>query len=428
MMLKIDNTSELLGSYKDFKMAVLVQNIDSNEETIAINKSFKQLFLQKHTETELKHHFLKNFLLQINSHKQINISGCCYYIDKISEGNFNYYLFSPSSNSVMKSFLWLKHDLLNILNPIMGFSDILSESESMEPDDLELVNRILFNAKKMYSQIDRLSTLQNLNNPEKIILSEEYQISDFVDEMADILIINQHISFPSNILIDHNANVSARIANHDFRSVLESQILYFLSYQEIKKVDFKVYINDNIVHIQSEFIDCDIPPNYLTELILMEEFTKNCSHIDKLQAHGLNYLLLVQLVEKLDGKVSLDHGSQNILTMDLEFPITSHHDEIIDIKRNVQNSTGEIEPQCLYSGDVPMPYFSEFHKLFNEFDGLIILDEWENLANKIEDINTPLQDKEIKTIIEQIRKALRLFDIDMLKKIHHDCKSAFAKK
>lgn len=425
-MLKEDTKTNMIAKYKDFKLAVLAFNTDNNKVIVA-NDSFLNLFVSSNITNGKKEDILKKFLGKVGTNTKIQVEGCCYHIDRVRERDYTYLLFSSSRNSTELSFLWLKHDLLNILNPIMGFSDVLLDSETMEPDELELIHKIYQNSKKMYQHMDNLSILQNLGIKKHLVIADEYQVKDFVFELADTLLINENIHYPSAITDNTKRNIAAKIAYHDFRRILEKQILIFLSWQESKRVDFDISIKNDSVNIQILFPNCKVPSNFLDEFILVERFAESCEKIDKLQTVGLNYLLLIQIIMNMHGTVKLKFIKDEFDYLLLSFPISSNDIEKPESKLQGLNTWKKEDKNKHSKLNIPPQQFKKLEELFNNFDGLIILDDWEDFAKKIEAINRPLKNKEIESIIENIRTSIRLFDIVMLKKIHQDGKELFSK-
>ena len=424
-MLKVENNSEWMAMFQNLKLAVLSVQKTEQKSKIAINDNFTNIFLQNIEGQISTEDFIKNFLAKIQADDDIYSHGICYQIDKIKDGITNHYLFTPSFNSVQQSFLWLKHDLLNILNPIMGFSEFLMESESISKEDIELVNKIRQNSQLMFTQIDQLSILQKISILKHQVHADDYSVGDFMKEMIDTLIINKQVDTPPLLNIQNDKLIYAKLANHDLRAVLENQILYFLSWQESRKLDFNISIKDDQVMIQMEFYDNNIPQNYLDELILLEKFAKECHPIDKLHSPGLNYLILIQVVDILQGKVKIKTDEQIFKSFEMVFPITKLQTKAKDEKPNNPHSDFSNIKKKSYQIKLPKEEHQQMQELCNNFDGLIILDDWEEFALKIEELNYTTQNDEIEKIIQEIRTAIRLFDLDKLKKIHSDCKSAF---
>jgi len=424
-MLKVENNSEWMAMFQNLKLAVLSIQHTEQESKISVNDSFISIFLQNQDDQISKESFYKGFLAKIQTDDDIYSHGTCYQIDKIKDGITNHYLFTPSFNSVQQSFLWLKHDLLNILNPIMGFSEFLMESESISKEDIELVDKIHQNSQLMFTQLDQLSILQKISILKHQVHADDYSVGDFMKEMIDTLIINKQVDTPPQLNIQTDKLIYAKLANHDLRAVLENQILYFLSWQESRKLDFNISIKDDQVMIQIEFYDNNIPQNYLDELVLLEKFAKECHSIDKLHSPGLNYLILIQVVDILQGKVKINKNTQIIPLGEMIFPITKLQTKAKGEKSNNPHSDFSNIKKKAYQINLPKDEHQQMQKLCNSFDGLIILDDWEEFALKIEEINSTIQNDEIEKLIQEIRTAIRLFDLDKLKKIHSDCKSAF---
>jgi len=424
-MLKVENNSEWMAMFQNLKLAALSIQQTNQGNRISVNDSFIRIFLQNQDNQISKESFYKAFLAKIQTDDDIYSHGTCYQIDKIKDGITNHYLFTPSFNSVQQSFLWLKHDLLNILNPIMGFSEFLMESESISKEDIELVNKIRQNSQLMFTQLDQLSILQKISILKHQVHADDYSVGDFMKEMIDTLIINKQVDTPPQLNIQNDQLIYAKLANHDLRAVLENQILYFLNWQESKKLDFNISVKDDQVMIQMEFYDNNIPQNYLDELVLLEKFASECHSIDKLHSPGLNYLILIQVVDILQGKVRINTEEQIFKSFEMVFPITKLQTKANDEKSNNPHSDFSNIKKKAYKINLPKEKYEQMQELCNSFDGLIILDDWEEFALKIEELNYTTQNDEIEKLIQEIRTAIRLFDLDKLKKIHSDCKSAF---
>lgn len=152
--------SNIVGIYKNLSIPILGESVIKRGINFLINDKFYELFLKGNLE-ENHLEIIKNHISKIKLNQKIHHEGNIYQVDETSITNGDiYYFYNLSSESVQHSFLWLKHDLLNILNPIMGFADVLEESDEIAKDDKILIQKIRSNSHKLYQQIQKLSLLQ----------------------------------------------------------------------------------------------------------------------------------------------------------------------------------------------------------------------------------------------------------------------------
>jgi hypothetical protein len=425
-MLQIIDNQEVLGEYIDFNIPVLAQKKLREEQFIVANQSFQDIFFlnQKHHST--LDSSLQKLLKQISVVDDFYWNGSCYKIDKLSKSEgLTLFFISASKDSTKQSFLWLKHDLLNILNPIMGFSDILLESEQITPDNLELIEKINSNSRKIYHQINQISLSQAIAKPYYNLNIEEYDVSTFMNELMDKLIINNSIESHQIHITPCKNDVSAHIASHEFRTVLENQLIIFMQWQDHPQLEISSSINKRSVTIKVSFSNCMIPTNKLRDITKIQQLRAVCKPIDKLQIEGFNYLILAQITDLLGAKMQLIYEENKSCILQFSFPIvkqSNNQSESAILTNNFQNNNSEIKNIKL---DIPRSMEIQLKEICANFDGLVILDEWEELATKIEEINMSYHILEIQQIVEEIRTAIRTYHVGKLKKIHQYCKSIF---
>ncbi|NOR85971.1 MAG: hypothetical protein GQ527_00030, partial [Bacteroidales bacterium] len=126
-MLSIKNSSELLGNYKNLSFPVLLKQNKEDETIVQINDPFQREFFTKETAASSRNSITESILDKVEKGRILHWHDYQYIVDIINKDQgISIYLFSHTKQAVNSSFLWLKHDLLNIINPIMGFSDVLS--------------------------------------------------------------------------------------------------------------------------------------------------------------------------------------------------------------------------------------------------------------------------------------------------------------
>lgn len=421
-MLTSKNSIEILGKFQNLSFPVLLFRKENDKLDVHYNKPFEQIFLNLYS----RENALEWLIEKVQDKTEIHWQGNLYIIDKIEEGQGRvFYLFNASKNSVNQSFLWLKHDLLNILNPIMGFSDVLSESENLDQDERELVSKIYNNSKKMYTQFEQIATLQHLNQDEEKIKAEEYHVIDFLKEIADKLFINEHITERASIRSSHHGELWSNIAHRHFRNALENQVIILLNWTDDKKVNFVLENDEKSISIDIIFGIGKYPANKMEEFKTVDNFIQECKPINKLQSEGLNYLLLSQLCYIMGGKVKLNFNHNREVNIKLQFPLSHINTKQSLLQLSDENEENSITHITKQKNSIPKVLLHDFKILCNSFDGLIILDEWEDFANKIEEMNQHSLNPILLQITEEIRTAVRTFNVVQLKILLQTCRNLF---
>jgi len=426
-MIQIIDNQEIISEYLNFEIPVLAHKKLRGDNFVVANKSFKDLFFPDKTSKVSLETTMSDFFIKITTTEDFLWKGNCYKVDKLNKGmGLTFFFISLSRKTFQQSFLWLKHDLLNILNPIMGFSDILMEMDHIAPESLELIEKINHNSRRIYHQINQISLLQSMASNNFEINAEEYNINIFFQELVDKLVINNNIE-PHNIHLQICKNsVHVNIANHEFRTVLENQLIIFSKWQEAPHINIDCSVFQRKIKIEIRFENCKIPNNKLGDITKVDLFVSTCKNIDKLQNEGFNYLMLSHIVDLLSGNIQFVYNEDQASILQIIFPISklnngeNHVNPLM--KTNLQNTTFTNEDVKI---DLPPSMEKELKQICKHFDGLLILDEWEELANKIEKINSPFQILEIQQIVDEIRIAIRTYHVEKLKKIHQNCKFIF---
>jgi hypothetical protein len=410
--------SKLIGTYSSLSIPVLGELEIQNGINFLINKKFHNLFLKdKPQENHLE--IIKKQVERIKVHQKIHHKGNIYNVDEttVSKG-VKYYFYSLALESVHHSFLWLKHDLLNILNPIMGFADVLAESEEIATEDQILAQKIRSNSNNLYHQIQKLSLLQSLNQ-EDDNKNGTYELSDFIKEITNQLLANNSIDHIEKIEISHNGKVSDRIIQSDFRSSLEEHLKYLISFQDKKELKILALHYNDTFRIKFQITQCVLPSQYLKEIDDVEQFINNSQAITKLQIPSLNYLILSELCHSIGASVFLKTNRETVV-VELQLPSLSSKTDIKQSETQIpQGFRTKQEASSLKS--VPPQLQSELKQVCSQFDGLLILDEWQKLSKKLQRINTVYQSPELENIILEIDTGVQSFDVEKLRGLYQTC-------
>jgi len=410
--------SNLVGNYNSLSFPVLGVFKLRDESNFLVNDNFRKTFLSDNKE-DLHQEIIKNHISRLKDHSKFHHKGNIYQVDEVDlVKGVKYYFYSLSNKSVHHSFLWLKHDLLNILNPIMGFSDVLEESDTLNEEDQILVKKIKNNSNKLYDQIQKLALLQNLdiNNNQN---TGAYEISDFIYELKNQLIANNIFEGSSKTEIAHQGKVSARIIQSDFRSTLEEHLEYLSKFQKIKDIKILSVFNNQFFNVIIQLPECQPPSSYNEMIEEVDHFILKCQPIQKLQLSTLNYLILNELCDSFGGKI-YQKKIKNDIVIELNLPSLSKENEIKNIKAS-EKETLDFIPRNNIFKDMPDELFQSIRKACIKFDGLIILDEWQNICNRLIEINNIHHDSTLKKIIDEIQIGINSFDVERLRNIYNQC-------
>jgi len=420
-MIKTQTISNYFDSFSDFKIPILSVKKSQSGRLINTNDEFKKIFenIINYKEEDILFKYLKG------NNKNFNINGCCYNIDKITDSDTTTYFITPNNNLSNYTLPWIKHELFNILNPIMGFSDYLLESEDINPNELELIERIHLNAKKMFDTIGQANLFQIIVNKTETIEADEYSVYDFILELSDSLLIKNNIDKPCSIKIQEDTNVSAYIANPNLRTILENHIVNLLTFQAQKNADFSIFKRDAFVYIEIDLGANLLPSNYLNDIKKTETAYKDCKKIKKLDGLGLNYILLLLILDNLNSQISTFVNKEDILQIRLTIPITTQLKKTSNYK-NIHSENNDT--LSIHYKNVPPGLHDELNILFNNLGNINLLDSWEEMAQEFEYTNAKHKNTVVEITINNIRKAINAFDIIELKEIHAKLSLVFIKK
>ncbi len=410
--------------YNAFSIPVITTDFSSDNENLEYNKAFEKLFL---TNREVFSKSKKTFSESIN--KMINSSlfhwnGILYQVNKIEEDEkTNSYIITPSENSVALSFLWLKHDLINILNPIIGFSDILTESEEIPEDDAQLIEKIRSNSQKFYEQVQKIAALQALTLNDSESSSGKYLMSDFLLELNNKLRVEKSIEEDIQLNVVDNGHVSDRISNPDFRFAFEEHFAFLNNHQTKPSIKMKMHAKDDCLIVESIFEDCLLSSRQVEDLKNVELYISENKAIQRLQSDPLNYLLLGELLAQINGYCELSEDKETV-SFKMCFPLLEtlkHEAEMIEIIESTNNKS--VNPF-----DFPPQILEELQKLCSGFHGFMILDDWEDLTSKMASLNKKHNDTNLEQLIKDINMAILAFDVEKLKSIFKNCQLIFNTK
>lgn len=399
--------------YNAFTIPVISIDKSSKNEDYKYNDAFKKLFL-KNKETFLEDQI--TFSKSINKIVKDTIfhwNGILYHVNKIEESEtIHSYLITPSENSVALSFLWLKHDLINILNPIIGFSDILAESEDIPEDDAQLIEKIRSNSQKFYEQVQKIAALQLLTLNDNDLAKGKYLLSDFLLELNNKLRIEHSIEKDIQLEVIDNGHVSDRISNPDFRFAFEEHFAFLLKHQSSAGIKMKMKAENDCLNIECIFENCMLSKRQIEDLKNVELYISESKAIYRLQSDPLNYLLLCELLTQIGGHCEITVKGETVFFM-MCFPLLEtlkHEAEMIEIIESTNHRNTN-------SFDFPPQLLDELQNECSGFHGFMILDDWETLTNQMTNINKKHHNTDLEQLIKDINLAVQSFDIEKLKNI-----------
>ena len=418
----IKKISDFDGKYNSLSFPILgIQKIQ-NKNTYFVNDAFKKIFLKGQKE-DIHLIILNTHTSKLKSHNQIHHKGNIYQVDEFDfSKEVKYYFYSLNSISIHHSFLWLKHDLLNILNPIMGFADVLEESEDIAKDDIVLLRKIKKNSNKIYQQIQKISLLQN---PEihNNLNSGSYEISDYINELKNQLLVNDIFENISNTEISHHGKVNNRIIQSDFRSTVEDHLSYLSNYQEQKDIKIHSAFHNHFFRVKIIISNCNPPLSYIEMIEEVDKFLTECKPIYKLQISALNYLILNEICDSFGASI-FQRQEENDIILELNLPSLSHEDDVKTIRTGNKDLHKTIPKDELFKG-MPDELFKNVKALFIKFDGLLILDEWQKMCDQLQILNKEYNDKALENMILEMQEGIQSFDVEKLRNIHSQCHQEF---
>ncbi|NPD87007.1 hypothetical protein HNS38_19810 [Lentimicrobium sp. L6] len=401
-------------NYKAFTIPVISIDISADNEAFEYNDAFKNLFLRN---KDIFKEDQITFSKSINSILKVPVfhwNGIIYHINMIKESEtIHSYLISPSENSVALSFLWLKHDLINILNPIIGFSDILSESNNIHEDDAQLIDKIKSNSQKFYEQVQKIAALQLLTLNDNDQATGKYLLSDFLLELNNKLRVEKSLEEDIHLEILGNGHVSDRISNPDFRFAFEEHFSFLTKHQNTPSIKMKLYTDEDCLKTESVFEDCILSNRQFEDLINVELYISKSKSIKRLQSDPLNYLLLCELLTQIGGNCEITVKDKTLVFM-MSFPILEtlkYEPELIEVNENTNIKRSN-------PFDFPPQLLEELQNKCSGFHGFMILDDWEAMTIQMESINKNHQDTGLVTLIKDIDLAIQSFDVEKLKTIY----------
>ena len=292
------------------------------------NQAFNDYFPELITNGLANPLYSELFFKKINEEKKIHWKGILYHVDVLHPNNKDrLYLLSPSKESVSQSFLWLKHDLTNILNPILGFSDMMSNDEKFDEEDHLILQKINENSLIMFQQFQRISQLQKIGQLQVDTQTGSYSLRNYLSELSDKLLVDNDLSTDAEINIENACLVPDFITLHQFRSVIEDQLSYFCKQQKQAKLCIRTQQESQKQGIYFHFPLCQLDPQILETFNQIENFVSGISPIHKLQIPSLNYLLLCELTKLAGGYVNIDYSEEEVI-LKLVLPLKESQEEI----------------------------------------------------------------------------------------------------
>jgi len=333
------------------------------------------------------------------------------------------YLLSPSKEGVSLTFNWLKHDLLNILNPIMGFTDLMSHDDKYDEEDQQILMKINENTRQMFQQFKRIAQAEKIFSLVDLSQRGNYHLKHYVSELIDKLKIDHKHEEEIEINIDRCYLVTDYISQQLYRSVLEDLLSFFYLHKGAPPLIVQTQKEDQNVQIRFHFPHCQISAQVIKSFAQVEHFVLGKQPIKKLQMPSLNYLLLCEQTKLIGGEVLIENKKDKI-SLILILPIDKI--ESTTIKTSPNPHTGlKLPLQTKERNHLPDDLKHEINDLWDGFDGMMILDRWEVLCQEMIEINKTYQNKELEKHIQKLSHAISSFDIDTLKQIHHHFRTIF---
>lgn len=410
--------AKIEGNYNKLSFPILGVIDIMNNSNFLVNNAFEEIFLIDQTY-QLPIEIIKKQLNKIEKSNQIHHKGNTYTVDEFQvQKGIKYYFYNLSKQSVHHSFLWLKHDLLNILNPIMGFADVLEESDEMHEDDLLLIQKINKNSDRLYQQIQKLALIQNLES-QKIQSQGTYEIEDFIQELKNQLTANQIIDHIYKTEISHRGKVSDRIIQSDFRSALEEHLAYLTQYQENKDLKILSVFYNHVFRLKIQLLDCTIPSSHTEMIEEVDAFIEHCQPINKLQISSLNYLILKEICDTIGAEFIQKNEGKDVI-IELKLPSLSKEDEVKTLhQKSLKTKKPSFKDE--FFGDMPDDVLKQTQNICKNFDGLLILDEWQNICDQLEELNNKLHDRSLRKLIKVIKTGIQTFDVEQLRRVYQQC-------
>lgn len=406
--------------YHYFSIPVISLRSINKSVEFEYNKAFENLF-KNNTAIFPQEETAQLSAFEKLIHKPfIHWNGSPYMINELKESEgLSYYFLYPKNNSVALSCLWLKHDLINILNPIMGFSEILAESDDMNEEDNLLIRKIGVNSKKMFEQIQKLSALQLLTLKDKKESKGQYLINDFLLEINNKLIIEKTLQGEIKNDLKTEIYVSNRICKADFQQAFEGFLSFLARSQKTSNMEIKSVLSDKSIALNFILEDCMIYPNQIEDIQNIDKYILKNQTITSLKADTLNYLLINEISHQIGGKCSF-YTDGNRIVFHIELPIQNSSNKAQDFK-SIDSPHANTNNDFHFSVELQ----EELKKLFSNFDGLMVLDKWETFNSELEIINARFQNANLEQHIKNLKDAIQSFDVDSLKNFYHKCQSIF---
>lgn len=407
---------DLQGNYQHLSFPVLGIIREKNDIIFSLNAAFKDQFLPIDEPEQIN--FLIKLMQSVELKKIWHHAGDLYHIDQITEAEEDaYYFFILSKHSIRSSYLWLKHDLLNVLNPIMGFADILSESENIDDDEQMLIEKIKSNAERMYDQLQKLAVLQNLAIEHKVQEKGHYYFRDFMIELADKIQVNGTSCQIEEQRSPKMNYIDGRIGQAHFRSALEEFLIFLSQYQSRATIICSLISSDLHQSLQISIPKCSIPEQLEAELLTIEQFSEAMGHINRLQLSTINYMIICEWMQIMGGKSEISFNDKEGL-LQLKMPIIQSDDKDHSYKQRIRYTKKQANTDHQASYNIPEPLLKKLKKLWKPFEGLIILDEWNDLLLKMRGINQEYKNEDLDKIITDTESAVNNFDVEKLRDIY----------
>jgi len=327
-------------------------------------------------------------------------------------------------NDTLNRAMWLrfKHTVFNHYNALIGFSDILSEVENLDDTDRLLIQRINKNVREMFintklnTEFEQLKDINFDLNPH-LVSPLEY-LSSFLRHRRDKA---------ENIVFKYNPeqlkNVVSRIDSEYFKTALDLLFDALKESIDLSRAKLELQVKDQCVW-KLEYFGDQLDDEFIYELQLINDFYGQGLDMNHLSRRMFHLIYIRLIVEKLGGefRVKIDRLPNPQLLVEWFFPYIEY-ESTFDLNVEDNQSDEDLEKTALIPAEVsiyPLELRREIGRYFLNVDGVLVLDDWKNFANKLDLLiikYRPSEVNELKQIIDNIYAAVKGFDVTALQMI-----------
>lgn len=409
--------------------------IDFNTITITIQKAFivdKQFtFNDLGDDCEISEHILLfrfiNFLRRNKSEDFDKLPGFNHltlwynviYLDE-TENQFQFKLvYNEKLNKNI--LLQLKHDIYNLYNTLIGFSEVLKETESFDENDYLILNRLNANARDLYTETKILMEFELLKELDFNISKSFVKANDFI-----LSYFNHHTEYGKRIVLIQHENPHEELflnINHEyFKTSFDLFVNTIFNLFDAVNVVLDVYLKGHI-HIEFKFEKGELAENdIIYEISQLNNFFNLETPVKSLQFRLFHFFYIHIVAQKLGGEFNLSYSEENgnyeaIWILPFDSGVNIDNSTLSNVDISLKDSISEeVQEELLPSEELK----HEIAKLFSKLESVYILDEWIKFANNLESLGRKKyreDDEYIAAFIKKIRQGVELFDIKALQLI-----------